>query len=178
MTATREKFTAADYRMLPEGFPAELVDGMLVKEPSPSRWHQSLAAEVHYRLRALLGPGRVLASPVDVFVDHHNVLLPDVLVLASEDRVEPASDPSAIPILVVEVLSPATAVRDRDVKAAVYLRAGVREVWLVDPEAETIEVRTPDGSTRYDATRAAESCVVDGFRLSFGELASPGAGCG
>ena len=43
------------------------------------------------------------------------------------------------PDLVVEVLSPSTAKRDRVDKKAVYERCGVREYWLVDPKNRTIE---------------------------------------
>jgi Uma2 family endonuclease len=38
------------------------------------------------------------------------------------------------------VLSPSTAKRDRGVKIRLYAAAGVREAWLVDPDAVTIEV--------------------------------------
>ena len=164
------KYTQADYLALPEGFPAELLDGLLVKEPSPTVWHQTIVVEVCLRLRLLLGPNRVLVSPMDVFVDEFNVLQPDVLVLAERDRTGPHTERIAVPILVVEVLSPATAERDRGEKADIYLRAGVAEVWLVDPTRETIEVRTTAASTHHEPDEPAESRVVRGFRLAFREL--------
>ena len=169
MTVTK-KYTQAEYRKLPEGFPAELLDGMFVKEPSPTSWHQTIVAEIHFRLRLLLGPNRVLESPIDVFIDEHNVLQPDLLVLAAKDRTRPGAQHVAMPVLVVEVLSPATADRDRDEKAAIYLRAGVAEVWLVDPEILSIEVRRTDGSTLHAASETAVSRAVPGFRLAFREL--------
>jgi Uma2 family endonuclease len=46
--------------------------------------------------------------------------------------------------LVVEVLSPSTAVYDRTAKADTYAALGVAELWLVDPERETIEQRVLD----------------------------------
>jgi len=46
----------------------------------------------------------------------------------------------AAPDLVVEILSPRTARRDRTVKLAWYRRYGVHECWLVDPRAQTVEI--------------------------------------
>ncbi|MCZ6785827.1 MAG: Uma2 family endonuclease, partial [Planctomycetota bacterium] len=68
------RYTRADYMRLPEGFPAELVDGMLVKEPSPTGWHQELGQRLVIRLRERIGPA--LPSPIDVFIDDYNVLQP------------------------------------------------------------------------------------------------------
>jgi len=55
---------------------------------------------------------------------------------------------------VIEILSPATAERDRTYKKTLYARHGVREYWIVDPEEKTVEVMTlgkagfgPPGST-------------------------------
>jgi len=174
MTDTRirtEKFTLRDYLNLPEGYPAELIDGDFVKEPAPTRWHQRLALEICLRLRALVGPARVVLSPVDVFVDDWNVLQPDVLVTAPEDAVTPDSPPGAIPILAVEVLSPSTARRDREAKTAIYLRAGVREVWLVDPDAGTVEVHATAGVMKCAGDERAASRVVEGFTLAWSDLA-------
>ena len=170
MIVDTRRYTQADYLELPEGYPAELIDGMLVKEPSPSYWHQRIVGEIHLRLRLLLGPDRVVLSPIDVFVDEQNVLQPDLLVLSERDKGRPGMERVSLPILVIEVLSPSTADRDRKEKARIYLRAGVAEVWLVDPETETIEVRTRGGSVTCGAAEKAESRVVSGFRLSYREL--------
>ena len=42
--------------------------------------------------------------------------------------------------MVIEITSPATAERDRHYKKTLYARHGVREYWIVDPEAKTVEV--------------------------------------
>ena len=58
------------------------------------------------------------------------VLQPDLLVLKEGDRVHRRSPKGAVPVLVIEVLSQATASLDRDTKAGLYLKTGVREVWI------------------------------------------------
>jgi Uma2 family endonuclease len=175
-----EKFTQRDYMQLPEGFPAELIDGDFVREPAPTRWHQHVVLEIAKRLDAAVGSGRVVVSPVDVFVDDWNVLQPDVLVSRPEDATA-GSPPGAVPMLAVEVLSPSTACRDRDAKTALYLRAGVHEVWLVDPDAGTVEVHIGAvggegggaGVRRFAAADRAHSSAVPGFSLAWRDLEPP-----
>ena len=68
------------------------------------------------------------------------------------------------------MLSPSTVARDRNVKADLYLASGVREVWLVDPESTSVEIRTPSASRTIEAGKLAQSEAVDGFRLDLGRL--------
>ena len=42
MSIQTTKFTRADYMALPEGFPAQLIRGQLIKEAAPTPWHQVL----------------------------------------------------------------------------------------------------------------------------------------
>jgi Uma2 family endonuclease len=172
MKTMEERFTLKEWNALPEGFPAQLFDGQLVREPSPTYGHQDLVVEILTRLLGLTERGKVVVSPTDVVIDEYNVLQPDVCVL----REIPPRDSHdvGIPILVFEVLSPSTAGRDRTVKADKYLAAGVEEVWIVDPAAETIELRTRDGSrvvreresARSQALPALTVVPADFFRAS------------
>jgi Uma2 family endonuclease len=168
---TRDRwFSRDDYAQLPEGFPAELVRGHLVKEPAPVWWHQWTVLEIAVRLRTLVGSARVLTAPIDVHVDHWNVLQPDVLVLGPEAALEPQAESGPLPVLVVEVLSPATERRDRGTKTRVYVEAGVQEVWLVDPRSGQITVHTASGAASFAPGETARSRVVPGFELSGAEL--------
>lgn len=164
-------FTRIDWDRLPEGYPAQLIQGQLVKEPSPTYGHQRLGARIRHALLALVGPDRVPDTPADVAIDDENVFQPDVVVLDS-----PADDDSpyvGVPLLAVEVLSPSTRSRDRDVKADRLLGIGVDEVWLVDPTDRTIEVRTPTGRLLARTGDEARSDAVPGFVLVVDELFSP-----
>ncbi len=165
---TTARFTRADYAQLPEGFPAFLLDGDFVKEEAPTWGHQGIAFEIASALRPI-APDRVLMSPVDVVIDNWNVLQPDVMVLRDGVRWRDA-DPEEVPVLVVEVLSPSTESRDRGAKTAAYFRAGVAEVWLVDPDAGAIDVVTSDGTRHHDADDEAVSTAVPGFRLRGADL--------
>ncbi len=110
------------------------------------------------------GLGAVYDAPFDVILSEEDVVQPDIVFVAAEHRhrLRPEGLRGA-PDLVVEILSPATAERDRGVKQHLYFKYGVREYWLVDPEGQTVEVLT-----------RGEAGFVTVARLSPGRtLASP-----
>lgn len=93
---------------------------------------------------------RLFTAPVDTFVRDGNPVQPDLLILLPEQRDLVAKrGVEGPPALVVEVLSPSNPEHDRITKRALYARAGVREYWLVSPEAATIEILVLAGD-RYD----------------------------
>lgn len=146
MAGPADKLSVVEYFDLEETLlPMELVYGTVVREPAmPTPAHQLISA----RLTALLyrhieefGLGRVF-SPVDVVLDLEAALVvqPDIVFISS-DRMEIVRDRVwGPPDLVVEILSPRTARRDRTVKLAWYRRYGVRECWLVALTTRTVEV--------------------------------------
>lgn len=174
LTVPRAAFTRHDFAALPEGFPAQLVRGRLVKEPAPRFGHQVWAGVLHAALVRLVGPWRAPACPVDVVIDDENVFWPDVVVLPRPGRLDESVVPT--PVLVVEVLSPGRAVHDRRVKTPRYLAAGVREVWIVDPEGRRVERHTREGVRDARGRAALPSDAVPGFLVVPDDLfAPPGA---
>jgi Uma2 family endonuclease len=125
--------------------PTELVYGVVREPPAPQYGHQRVVTHLgallddHVRSRGL---GEVCVSPVDVVLDAVRalVLQPDIVFLASP--VEHLVDGRIWggPDLVVEVLSPGTAQRDRTTKLRWYREHGVRECWIVDPIRAAVEV--------------------------------------
>src|SRR5687767_10686396 len=102
MKTVDELFTRADYASLPEGFPAQLVEGFLVKDPSPTYGHQTLMSCILRALFLHADPRRVLPAPVDVPIDERNVFQPDVAVF----REKPPANASGvlIPLVAIEIL--------------------------------------------------------------------------
>ena len=80
--------------------------------------------------------------------------------------------PHLVPDLAVEVLSEGNTVPEMDRKRREYFRAGVRLVWLVDPEARTVAVFTgPDQHSTLGETDLLDGgAVLPGFTLSLAEL--------
>lgn len=148
--ATR-KLTYDDYLRLPDdGKRYEIIDGELYVTPAPATRHQFIVSNllrlvgafVHHRKL-----GRLLTAPLDVLFGHHDLAQPD-LVFISAERMEIVTKAAiqGAPDLVAEVISPSTGKRDEGIKLRLYEREGVREYWLLYPEAETMKVfRRRDG---------------------------------
>ena len=156
-------YTRADYDRLPEEFPAQLIEGYLVKEPPPLFGHQRVGSRLRFEFKKLLGPDLVPDTPSDVGIDDHNVFQPEVVVLRRAPSLE--SYDVGIPLLAVEILSPSTEKRDRHVKTHRLLHAGVEEVWLIDWRAEVVEVHTAQGHRRYAGDEPIVSAAVEGLRV-------------
>ena len=139
------KFTYEHYRTTPEDKRYELLDGDLLMTPAPNLKHQGVQRHLGSRLSGFIEEqalGEFFFAPCDVVLSNHDVVQPDLL-FVSRERAHLLSGGDAVrvaPDLVVEILSPATADRDRGYKHALYAKHGAAEYWLVDPAAETIEV--------------------------------------
>lgn len=96
---------------------------------------------------------------------------PDLMFFGIEKAglIEPDTLRFPIPDLIVEVLSPTTEKRDRGIKFEDYAVHGVREYWIVDAAAETIEVFRLEGQVYGTAERLEQgivaSEVVPGFSI-------------
>jgi Uma2 family endonuclease len=163
-----DRFTKADWRRLPHKFPAQLVDGWLLKDATPSYDHQRFMSRLLERLFVIVGADRALAPPYPIFVDELNVYLPDVVVLRRTPGYLERDVAQAL--LAIEVLSPSTARRDRGRKMPRMLAAGVDEVWLVDPIERTIEVCDREGSRLVRGAEPAVSHALPGFDVVPDEL--------
>lgn len=137
--ATR-RWTYADYCRIPaDGKRHEILDGRHFVNPAPSPYHQFVSGALYAQLRTAIqdrGRGLVLSSPIDVHLASGTIVQPDIVVVLGRTRpVAGATKLRVVPDLLVEVLSPSTRRHDQQRKRERYERAGVREYWLVDPEA-------------------------------------------
>lgn len=175
----RVRLTYEDYCRMPAGLRYELVEGDLRMVPSPSVPHQEISKRLG---RALLSwvedrnLGKVFFAPLDVVLDQYNVVQPDLLYVARERLgIVKAANIQGAPDLVVEILSPATAEWDRVTKRRLYERFDVQELWLVDPEARTVEVAARQGIQLvtvqvYPVGTSLTSPLLSGFTLDVGQL--------
>jgi Uma2 family endonuclease len=165
----------ADYRTLPEEPRCELLFGRLVLTPGATFEHGEVVALLASLLRDHVEGhgGRLAVAPVDVALAEHSVVQPDLIWVSRERAGRVGARVEGAPDLVIEVLSPSTAQRDRGEKLALYAAAGVTEYWLVDPDSKLFEflvlgegryeVHLPlDGTYRSPAI-AGLTLDVDGF---------------
>jgi Uma2 family endonuclease len=143
--------TYADYLTWSATYGDELINGTAyVREPpSPSPSHQWMVIELAHQIAAVLEGKlcRVCVAPLDVRLPKSTeeddqtdtVVQPDVFIVCDRQKVD-ARGVRGAPDWIAEVLSPGTARHDRLVKVPVYERAGVREVWLIDPIDSTLSL--------------------------------------
>ena len=146
MVKPRIMYTVADYMTTPDDKRYQLLEGELILAPSPTDRHQAILGTLFfllYQYNLETGSGHVRMAPLDVHLSNYDLAQPDIL-FVSNDRASiiTAANIQGAPDLVVEILSPSTERYDRGYKRTMYARYGVREYWLVDPDAETIEILT------------------------------------
>lgn len=154
-----EHFTYADYLTWNDAERWELIDGVAYNmTPAPSRKHQKISGELFRQFANFLieKPCEVYDAPFDVRLpeidevetDITTVVQPDIVVVCDPQKLDDAGCLGA-PDLIVEILSPSTSRRDHKEKFIRYERAGVKEYWLVEPDAKTVTVFKLGPDNRY-----------------------------
>ncbi len=163
-----EHYTVEQYLTWPEdGQRYELLDGIPFELNAPTVEHQQLVGGLHYELeryqreRSKNGGGAgisclILFAPVDVILSDITVLQPDLIVVCNpaiivNGRVRGAPD------LVVEVLSPSTAARDKKQKRRLYQTAGVPQYLVIDPTYRCAELYIRGADGRYAAPEVLDA---------------------
>lgn len=166
----------------PEHLVVEVLDGELYTHPRPAAPHAEAASVLGMDLggpfhRGRGGPGGwVILDEPELHLGH-DILVPDLAGWRRERLPEVPAEPffTLAPDWTCEVLSPSTALVDRRQKRPIYARESVTHLWLVDPDAQTIEVFRLDGeSYRLIATHGAEEVArlepFDAIELELGAL--------
>ena len=144
--AAKREATYADILALPDHVVGEIVAGRLYTQPRPVARHAGANASLQHELigpfqKGRGGPGGwVFLSEPELHL-RPNVVVPDVAGWRSE-RVDFTGETPNIetpPDWVCEILSPSTERFDRGAKRAVYGRAGVAFLWLLDPRSRILE---------------------------------------
>jgi Uma2 family endonuclease len=149
MPDVARRWTRQEVLDLPDdGNRYELLNGALLVTPSPSPIHQLALFALNDRIRPYVQRhwlGIAGWSPADLDLRSGQLLQPDLFVVSPPPRGKPlAWSDFGIPILVVEVLSPSTALNDRNRKRVRYQQSGVGEYWIVDLDARLIERWRPE----------------------------------
>ena len=176
------KLTNADYmRLTPPvsgGVRYQLIDGELIEMSGAILAHQIFAGRFYIALTLpadALGIGEVVPAPYDVHIDEFNTYQPDLLFVSNERRgILERLGAFGAPDVVVEILSDSTRRRDLGAKLPVYLRAGVREVVIVDLEARTVAVYARHDYGDGNGDRVAAPARVYGVGDTLTLAAMPG----
>lgn len=154
MTSTG--LTVVDLEAMPDdGRRYELIGGAIVMTPAPGLSHQRASRRLQSLLEAAFPDMEVFAAPIDLDLPDGQRVQPD-LVVVERGRTGKAL---ALPVaLVVEIVSPGSAVNDRITKLGVYAQAGITHYWIVDLPAGAAACFVLDGGVYR---LVAEGPVVD-----------------
>jgi len=182
-TATATRYTPDDLLTMPDGDRYELVNGQLVEKPvsAKSDW-------VGGKLLLCLGNYVESIRAGVVFPetgyrcfpdDPDRLRKPDGSFIAA-DRLHPGDIPDGYiriaPDLAFEVISPNDTYYEVEAKVREYLDAGVRLVWVLDPDRRTIRVYDGAAGLTSDLTAADNltgGAVLPGFRCAVADLFPP-----
>ena len=138
------RWTYEDYCAIPDdGYRYEVIGGQLYVAPAPNRPHQRAALQLATILNVFVQEhdlGEVDVAPFDVMLSSNNVLQPDIIYVRKErmDIFTNAGAPGS-PDLVIEILSPSTAARDRSKKRDAYAAHGIPNSWILSAPAQSLE---------------------------------------
>lgn len=141
--AERTIVTYADLASFPDdNLRREIIDGELIVSPAPRLRHQRISGRLHLVFGnhiAAHGGGEIFYAPADVVFSDINVVEPDLLFVADDQlAILTEINIQGAPALVIEIVSDPRL--DRVRKRDLYARFGVPEYWIVDPDADRVEV--------------------------------------
>ena len=173
------KLTYDDYCAAPADNRYELLDGELIMVPAPNTKHQRVNRELTTRLDRFIsdrGSGELFYAPFDVVLSDSDIVQPDLLFVSRErEHMITAENMRGAPDLVIEILSPSTADKDRGKKRTLYGKHGVTEYWLVDPAAESVQIHRLQGQalipTRtFGREETLRSPLLSGLELHLDDI--------
>lgn len=137
--------TVNDYESLGDDHRVELINGVFYDMATPTAEHQLISQRIIRSFEDYImsnhGKCIPLIAPFDVQIkkDDINMVEPDIMIICDKDKIQ-RNKIFGAPDLIVEIVSKTSGPHDRITKLALYMEAGVREYWIVDPIADEIIV--------------------------------------
>lgn len=162
------KFTYDDYLLLPEERRYEIIDGELYMVPAPLTYHQKISRNLFNAIDDYVSAhqlGETLFAPVDILFTKMDIVQPDVLFISHKNMsILKDENVQGAPDLLVEILSPSSIKRDRELKMKLYSRFSVKEYWIADPDESSVEVYVLDNQVltlhkKYEKTESMKSVL-------------------
>ena len=163
----------------PDRAKLELIAGVLYMTPPPGYLHENVVSRLLRLLSEHLiktgDEGTLYVPRAGIWRNPNTWLEPDLFYVSAETQARLDPEYRTTADLVIEVISPGSAIYDRNTKADTYAALGIKELWLVDEPSRLIEVRIGEGD-QFSASVALESddlltsVVLPGFKVKVGEV--------
>jgi len=172
-------YTYSDYITWDDDIRYELIDGVPYMMSAPNRRHQKILGNLHGQFwNFLKGKScEVYQSPFDVRLNADTsddiVVQPDLVIVCDQSKLDDAGCKGA-PDMVVEILSPSTSHRDRNLKFNTYLKSGIKEYWILDPVIKSLAahiLKDDNYITRpYTHEETAPVHILEGCTINLAEV--------
>ena len=180
-TEKQQHYTYEDYYSWDDGKRWELIDGSAYLMSPAHTWkHQGISVTLSRQLSTFLldKPCKVFTAPFDVRLNadtgDDTVVQPDLVVICDRSKLDEKGGCKGVPDMVVEILSPSTATRDKLTKFRLYQNAGVREFWIVDQETRTVSVHILENgkyiTSVFGENDSAPVHVLDGCEINLTDV--------
>lgn len=176
-----KRYTVEDYYDTPENVRLELIDGEFYDMAPPNRIHQKLVAFLTRRIGNHIedkgGDCEVYPAPfgVQLSKDDDTVVEPDISVVCDKEKLTDRGCVGA-PDWIIEIVLPSNTTHDYVKKLGLYLKAGVREYWIVDPASRMVTVYKHEKDRleplTYTFEDAVEVGIYEDFSIDFADISA------
>lgn len=144
----------AEAGILSEDDRVELIEGEIIEMSPIGSRHAACVRRLDALFNRSLGGAAQVSAQNPVLIDDYSQPEPDIALLKPRGDFYSEEHPSARDVLLVVEVADTSVEYDRQVKAPLYARAGVVEMWLVNLHADTVEVYTrPENGAYRDRRR-------------------------
>jgi len=158
----------------------ELIEGEIVEMTPVGNWHASRVRRLNLLFHQRL-LGRVIVDVQDpVQLGDWSEPEPDIVLLEWREDCYASAAPTGKDVVLLIEVADSSAAYDREVKAPLYSRQGIREYWLLDLPGGLLEVYRrpgPGGYREVQRLRRGYAVAMDAFPevvLQVSELLGPG----
>ena len=164
---TRHRLTVEDYDRMAEtgvlapGARVELIDGEVIDMAPMGTGHHSMVMRLSHLLHDAVGNHATVMTQLPLRLDRHSEPEPDLALLKPREDFYAGALPTGADTLLVVEISDSTLAYDVRIKAPLYARNGVPELWIVDLPGHALRCfRSPRGDTWTDIRIITEPGVV------------------
>ncbi|MFW5981401.1 MAG: Uma2 family endonuclease, partial [bacterium] len=159
----------------------EYIDGRIYLLASPVYKHQKILGNIYFLFKNCFKNKNCepLMAPFDVTLfkedKNMNIVQPDMLVICDHDKINKKGRYTGTPTLVLEILSDSTAKNDMIRKFNLYMKSGVVEYWVIDPDSDIVSIyyfqdKELKKNDVYEKDGKAKSHVFDGLEIQLKEI--------
>ena len=173
-----KKYSVEEFYELPEDERYELISGELYAMAEPTRIHQELVMRISNKIfnhiEANGGDCRVYPGPfgVRLWEEEDTVVEPDITVVCDKNKLTKKGCTGA-PDWIIEIASPSNLRHDYIDKLELYMRAGVREYWIVNPDRKSLTVyneENPYIPSTFPFEKPVRAGIYEDLEIDFGQI--------